>query len=195
LKDIHFNIYSQKTTNILKKIKQIIVVIITIAIITTIKTTITVLTMLIKIITPIVIQPTKTTTPTTPQNSNNINTNTTLSPDSSSTTNSSSIPSPSNTNKDPKSSKDLDLYITSLLKASTPYKEGDPVDLYLKSRNINKYSKDTSITYCPKENKIYMINKMTDAKGRTIGIQKISLTKDGKKNISTTNVKIQLIIF
>ncbi len=75
------------------------------------------------------------------------------------------------------------------------YTAGDPVDLYLKSRNINKHSNDTKIYYDDYARTISMVNIAKDNNNVIQGLQQIFLTKDGKKRNnegnSNFNPKIQ----
>jgi P4 family phage/plasmid primase-like protien len=84
-----------------------------------------------------------------------------------------------------KESQNNDQKITNLLKKITHYGKGDPVDLYLKSRNIKKYCPALKI-YTDTYNKVnILVNEIKDPKknDRIVGINEIFLTKDGKKKV------------
>lgn len=70
------------------------------------------------------------------------------------------------------------------------YIEGDPVDLYLKSRNITKHSNDTKIYYGSRFTT--MVNIAKDDKGIIQGLQQIYLTKDGKKFEKAENINSKI---
>jgi hypothetical protein len=79
-----------------------------------------------------------------------------------------------------------------ILSNSKPYKEGDAVDLYLKSRGITKRS-DECLIYEYKE-VISMVNVCKNKIGIPVGLQQTFLTKDGKKlKKEGMNTKIQRV--
>ena len=104
--------------------------------------------------------------------------------------------------------QEKDNKINEILNNIQPYQKGDTVDLYLKKRNITKYSPDTYILKLQKSicmvNIAYKINKLTEKEKRetnqqyrktsqVAGIQQIFLNQDGtkKENNGNFNNKIQ----
>jgi hypothetical protein len=99
--------------------------------------------------------------------------------------NANNVNSGDNDREQTKESQINDQKITNLLNKIKSYEKGDPVDLYLKSRNIKKGSKDIKI-YTDTYNKVnILVNEIKDPKknDRVVGINEIFLTKDGKKRV------------
>ena len=116
-----------------------------------------------------------------------------------------------NNNKPTKDDIEKDNKIKNILSKMEHYKKGDPVDLYLKRRGINKYSPDTYIVNTDKmavlvnvcyktiknTEKDYKLTGQLYRKTESVaGIQEIFLTKDGQKRDSGATVsKIQRSYF